>query len=147
MLNIEGPLDGLHVNRKIENWGKTFDIEFDIVLEKRIELSRGALSLIHLDHDHDHKIHHTHDFGVIIYKNKLAFEYKHEADKWTILATYDTELNKAYHIEFKQFKTTDDKTKRIVKINDEVQLDKEIENVYAFTGTLMVGDFDDKDDY
>ena len=145
LINVNGPLNGLHLNRKIENWGETFTIEFDIFIEK-IDGMETNVGLIVIDHEHE--INHDSDPVVVLFENgHLGFEYNHGADKLSVLQTYEIELKTNYHVEFKQFKTSNEKTKRTIKLNEKVLVDKEVEKVYAITGTLMVGDFNENHDF
>ena len=147
-IDIKGPLNGLNgtdFKRRVKNWGETFNIEFDIILEKKFDKINQCAAFVYVKHEKEfEEDEFEYKADIMICPNhKLAFESSKKDKSRTIFDNYALTPNVEHHIQYKQFRQHDynGELKRFVKIDNEIVLDRQV-NFTSVDATVHVGDVD-----
>ena len=126
--NIQGPLNGLTFQRNLTDWGETFNIEFDIMIESRMKFNKCGDIV-------DFEIAEVHP-GAYYCEGGLAFECElydepePDGTKYYVTKSFPIKmLNRMYHVQVKQFRQVhiSNKLRRFVKLDNEVLINYELD--------------------
>ena len=130
----------------MKDWGETFDIQFDIILDKKYDKTNQCGAFVYVtarefeENDFEYKV------DIMLCPNhKLAFESSKKDNARTIFDNYALTPNVEHHIQYKQFRQHDynGELKRFVKIDNEIVLDRQVNfTLTSVDATVHVGDVD-----
>ena len=128
----------------MKNWGETFAISFDITLDKKWEKDYCP-HFLYVEYDDEEKMDYEGKAGIwLCPDDKLFFEANKKDNSHSLDAEYVLTLtpNLEHHIQYKQFRQDDynGELKRFVKIDDEIVLDRDVNNFTLVYGTVLVED-------
>ena len=124
VIKLDGDLTGAPFTRKVKDWGDTFNIEFDLIVNKAPV--NGCSTIVKLEHN-DY-VDNKHYPAINLCPNpSLAFEFYQTNKSHTVSRQHDIELNVEYHVEFKQYRPEgSNKLRRFAIIGNESIWDSEV---------------------
>ena len=128
----------------MKNWGETFDIEFDIILDKKYDKTNQCGAFVYVTAKEFEEDDFEFKVDIMLCPNhKLAFESSKKDKSRIIFDNYALTPNVEHHIQYKQFRQHDynGELKRFVKIDNEIVLDRQV-NFTSVDATVHVGDVD-----
>ena len=146
-IDIKGPLKGSTIRRSVKNYGETFDIQFDIILHKKMETNEcSSFVYVRYNKDLEGKDFKEKASIFLCADHKLTFETHKKNNSHSAGAFHAITPDVEHHIQYKQFRQHDYKyngeLKRFVKIDNEIVLDRQINSTLVSDVTIDIHDFD-----
>ena len=137
-IDINGPLKGLSIDRNLTNFGQEYSVEFDLMVDKRLNKERSRCYEIVTFELHDiypgawYCFHRTVGMAFECSFGQLFFNDRDRDMNYAVENVYPIdEIKKMYHVQIKQFRQIhlNNKLRRFIKLGDQVLVDSEIDEV------------------